>query len=222
MKGFDSAASTALIDSCDFTHSTALTSIETQFNGLQDPFSFFSRTTSSLTTFDDLNDTTSTTNWLISTDAIQPVMDFFSLDQSTWSSRDDLTGLATGINQTAIEGLDFASSESAIAQPVSTQTTQPTIQLVGGTLGSDTFTVLPGFQYNVFSGNSNVEFGEGGRDLIDLSRISFSSVSFDLATTTRGGVLFNPGNGTRLFDAINFSNGSQVLFEGMDQVRFAQ
>ncbi|MCY7278660.1 MAG: S8 family serine peptidase [Phormidesmis sp. CAN_BIN44] len=46
-------------------------------------------------------------------------------------------------------------------------------------------------------------------------------MSFNLASLQGGGVIFNPGNGARVFDAINFSNGSQILWEGMDSIQFA-
>lgn len=97
----------------------------------------------------------------------------------------------------------------------------PKVQIVGGTLGADTFTYVPGFNYTVFSGNGNVNFGQGGRDAIDLSSIQSTTVSFNLASLQGGGVIFNPGNGARVFDAINFSNGSQILWEGMDSIQFA-
>lgn len=97
----------------------------------------------------------------------------------------------------------------------------PRVQIVGGTLGADTFTYVSGSNYTVFSGNGNVNFGQGGRDVIDLSSIRSTTVEFNLANIDEGGVIFNPGNGARVFDAINFSNGSQILFEGIDSVQFA-
>ncbi|WP_219898686.1 S8 family serine peptidase [Phormidesmis priestleyi] len=220
MNRFDGSTCTALTDRSNFTHSAALTSIATQTNGLQDPFNFSPRTSSSLIALDDRSiDTISDTNRLTSTDIMQTTTDFFGLDQFAWNYQDELTGLATGtFNQPATPGL-FATRD-AIDSTIA-QTTQPKIQLVGGTLGADTFTVLSGIQYNVFSGNGNVEFGRGGRDVIDLSGVLSSSVDFNLATATRGGILFNPGNGTRVFDTLNFSNGSQILFEGIDQISFA-
>jgi serine protease len=90
-----------------------------------------------------------------------------------------------------------------------------------GTLWADTFTYVPGFSYTVFSGNGNVNFGEGGRDFIDLSNQFSNSITFNLATATGGGVLFDPGNGTRVFDAITLNNGNQILFEGIDSIAFA-
>lgn len=73
----------------------------------------------------------------------------------------------------------------------------------------------------VFSGNGNVEWGEGAYDSLDVSGVNFADVTLNLAGTAGGGVLFDPGNGDRLFDAITLSDGSQILFEGIDQIIFA-
>ena len=89
-----------------------------------------------------------------------------------------------------------------------------------GTLDADTFTLDSGFNRTVLSGDGNIDFGSGARDLLDLSSISSSTVTFNYASDT-GGVLYNPGNGTRVFDAITLDNGSQILFEGIDSIRFA-
>jgi len=94
-------------------------------------------------------------------------------------------------------------------------------RVVQGTLDADTFTWTPGYRRTVFIGNGNVSYGQGMRDEIDLSRVSYGSVSFNLAQASGGGVLFNPGNGTRLFDALTLADGSQILFEGIEQIRFA-
>ena len=164
---------------------------------------------------------------LAGADSIKPETDSFNLNQPTWVAQDGSIGSMTEVlSQPTRQWLDFATAGSTIAQTSSAPTTSPqaispTIQLVGGTLGADTFTVLPGFQYSVFAGNGNVDFGKGGRDVIDLSSVLSSSVNFNLATATRGGVIFNPGNGSQVFDAISFSNGNQILFEGIDQIRFA-
>jgi subtilisin family serine protease len=95
------------------------------------------------------------------------------------------------------------------------------LRLAAGTLWADTFTYTPGFSYSVFSGNGNVNFGDGGRDVIDLSNQFSSSIILNLATVPSGGVLFDPGNGTRVFDGITLSDGSQILFEGIDSILFA-
>jgi hypothetical protein len=36
-----------------------------------------------------------------------------------------------------------------------------------------------------------------------------------------GGVVYNPGNGNRVFDSITFSNGKEILFEGIEAIKFA-
>ena len=89
-----------------------------------------------------------------------------------------------------------------------------------GTLDADTFTLDSDFNRTVLSGDGNIDFGSGARDLLDLSSISSSTVTFNYASAT-GGVLYNPGNGTRVFDSITLNNGSQILFEGIDSIRFA-
>ncbi len=91
-----------------------------------------------------------------------------------------------------------------------------------GTLGADTFRYVPGFSNAVIMGNGNVHYGSGHGDTINLSSISFYSTSMNLASAQGGGVVFNPGNGLRVFDSIQFSNGTQMLFEGIDRIRFAE
>lgn len=92
--------------------------------------------------------------------------------------------------------------------------------ILSGTLRADTFNVSTPNKQTVISGNGNVDFGAGSRDLINLSDVSLNSVTVNLANRT-GGVVFNPGNGNRVFDAIDFNNGQQILFEGIDSIRFA-
>lgn len=94
-------------------------------------------------------------------------------------------------------------------------------QQIAGTLRADRFTVSRSVDRTVISGNGNVDFGSGYRDLLDLSDISYSSVQVNWASPT-GGIIYNPGNGSRVFDAINFSDGRQVLFEGIDTIQFAE
>lgn len=112
------------------------------------------------------------------------------------------------------------STSSTIAS-VNTSSTSAGTRIVQGNLRADTFTYEPGYNLTVISGNGNVDFGSGARKLLDLSQISSTTVSFNLANTITGGVLYNPGNGTRLFDAITLDNGSQILFEDIDTIKFA-
>jgi hypothetical protein len=88
-------------------------------------------------------------------------------------------------------------------------------------LRANRFAIQSGYNY-VISGNGNVDFGSGYRDFIDLSSISSNTVKFNFVSPTgSGGVLFNPSNGNRLFDSMTLSNGSRILFEGVDSIRFA-
>lgn len=90
-----------------------------------------------------------------------------------------------------------------------------------GSLGADTFSYTQGYSQLVFSGNGNVDFGSGSRDLLDLSTFNIASATFNYANTTSGGVVFNPGNGSRVFDSVTLTGGSQILFEGVERIRFA-
>jgi serine protease len=90
-----------------------------------------------------------------------------------------------------------------------------------GSLGADTFDLTSNFARTVISGNGNVDFGSGLRDVLDLSALLFSSVTINYANPTTGGVLYNPGNGTRVFDSITLTDGRQILFEGIESIRFA-
>jgi hypothetical protein len=90
-----------------------------------------------------------------------------------------------------------------------------------GTLRADTFDVTGNYTRTIISGDGNVDYGSGLRDTLDLSGLLSSSVNINLANTKTGGVLYNPGNGTRLFDSITLSDGREILFEGVDVIRFA-
>ena len=54
-----------------------------------------------------------------------------------------------------------------------------------------------------------------------MSWLNSGQVQWNLATNQGGGLLYNPGNGPRVFDALTLSNGNQILFEGMDTIQFA-
>ena len=106
------------------------------------------------------------------------------------------------------------------------QTSDPFIngtQIISGNLYANTFSVeLETWSRKVILGNGNVNFGSGARDILDLSRIFSNSVSFSPANISNGGIAYNPGNGTRIFDAIYLHNYNQlILFEGIDTIRFA-
>ncbi|TBR59451.1 peptidase S8 and S53 subtilisin kexin sedolisin [Westiellopsis prolifica IICB1] len=92
-----------------------------------------------------------------------------------------------------------------------------------GTLRADTFIYTPNSTQTVFSGKGNVDFGSGGRDTLDLSAfVSTQVLSFNYANSVNGGVIYDPGDSpARVFDAIAFSDGRQILFEGIDTIKFA-
>ncbi len=113
-----------------------------------------------------------------------------------------------------------SNSQPTIAS-VSTSSTLSGTRILKGTLGADTFTYQPGYKLTVISGNGNVDFGSGKRDLLDLSQISSTTVSFNRAYSTTGGVFYNSGNGMGLYDSITLSDGSQILFQGIETIKFA-
>lgn len=114
-----------------------------------------------------------------------------------------------------------SSSTPSNNSTIATQTPTNNVRIVSGTLRADTFTYQPGYKITVFSGNGNVDFGSGARDVLDLSQIASSAVSLNLANTTTGGIVYDPGNGSRVFDAITMSDGSEILFENIDSIKFA-
>ncbi|MEA5464073.1 S8 family serine peptidase [Leptothoe sp. PORK10 BA2] len=89
------------------------------------------------------------------------------------------------------------------------------INYIAGTLGADQFFADLNAPLTVISGNGNVHYGDGYYDYLNLSNISSWSVG------SQGFQLFDVGNGARLFDALTFDNGAQVLFEGLDGIQFA-
>lgn len=89
-----------------------------------------------------------------------------------------------------------------------------------GSLRADRFRVDLTQAVTVVSGNGNVDYGRGLFDFLDLSTISAQSV-VRWSPGESGGVLFDTGNGARVFDYLQLSNGSQILFEGLDSIQFA-
>jgi serine protease len=117
-------------------------------------------------------------------------------------------------------------SNSNFAPPIPTSAPEPqsavaSPRILKGTLRADTFSYQSGFSRTVISGNGNVDFGSGGRDLLDLSTIFSNQVSLNYANAPTGGVLYNSGNGTRIFDAIKLNDGSEILFENIETIKFA-
>ncbi len=92
---------------------------------------------------------------------------------------------------------------------------------IAGNLRANTFSLDSRYDKMIFSGNGNVDYGSGKRDILNLSRISSKSVKFNFANTRGGGVLYNSGKGSRVFDAMTLSNGKKILFEGIETIRFS-
>jgi serine protease len=115
-----------------------------------------------------------------------------------------------------------SSTDTATSSPPLAQTT-PSRTWINGTLGADQFTYTGTSQITFISGNGNVDFGSGQRDVLNLTAAGIAStqVNFNRANTTTGGVVDNPGDGSRLFDAMTLSNGNQILFEGIQQIQFS-
>ncbi len=142
---------------------------------------------------------------------------------------------STGVTPTSTE-LDNNSQQNP-----NSSTTPLTAVNNQATLRADTFTYLPDSTQIVFSGKGNIDFGNGGRDLLDLSAFSSAQVqelnfaNFDFtklnfanpnAITKNQGVRYDPNDPVnqpfaRIFDAISFVDGKQILFEGIDTIKFA-
>lgn len=102
---------------------------------------------------------------------------------------------------------------------LSSQNQNLTTYLVGN-LGADHFTIKPADRLTIISGNGNIDYGEGQYDLLDLSHLPIAAVS-KWTDAAIDGILYNPGNGTRVFDGVLLADGHQILFEGLDVIQFA-
>ncbi|NEQ47485.1 MAG: S8 family serine peptidase [Leptolyngbya sp. SIOISBB] len=92
-----------------------------------------------------------------------------------------------------------------------------------GSLSADSFDLDFSQAYSVFSGNGNVDFGYGYGDVLNLSNLSVNNVvGWNPVAATGGGVIYNPGNGDRAFDAMSLSSGHQILMEGLDGIWFQE
>ncbi|NMG22755.1 S8 family serine peptidase [Brasilonema bromeliae] len=111
-------------------------------------------------------------------------------------------------------------AQQLIASVITSVFPNSNTQYFKGTLRADNFTYQSTYNRTIYSGNGNVDYGSGGRDLLDLSAFSSTQATIKLADST-GGVMYNPGNGTRLFDTITLSNGKEILFEGIEAIKFA-
>lgn len=142
-------------------------------------------------------------------------------------THDDLTGFTSSqplisYGESAIATLVQASMEAwsgttsySAGQILSANTSSNQWRVVEGTLNADWFTADHSYQYNVFSGNGNVYFGDGYYDVLDLSHLTSNVVTdYTLAP-------INLGNGARMLDAFQLVNNSYIFFEGIDKVLFA-
>ncbi|MBN8564840.1 MAG: S8 family serine peptidase [Leptolyngbya sp. UWPOB_LEPTO1] len=150
---------------------------------------------------------TTQSDWL-SLDRHQPIGSRALFDHSPHSFNLDRQFSAARLTQ----------SDALLANEKLTTFSVNTQQIVG-TFRADTFTVSSAIARTIISGNGNTDFGSGRRDLLDLSSTSSSSVRFNWAN--QAGVAYNPGTGTRIFDAIDFNDGRQILFEGIESIQFA-
>ncbi|MGB3655070.1 MAG: pre-peptidase C-terminal domain-containing protein, partial [Rivularia sp. (in: cyanobacteria)] len=82
------------------------------------------------------------------------------------------------IPTSAVSNATVAATSASLV-PTSTpipQTTNTT-RTQAGTLRADTFTFQSGYSRTIFSGNGNVDYSSGARDLLDLSEFDFSSAT---------------------------------------------
>lgn len=140
-----------------------------------------------------------------------------SLSQIT-SNNGDRQQIPTSVNTQAVAESQVLSSIPASA-PI-TKIANGT-RSIAGTLSANTFAFESGYSRTIFSGNGNVDYGSGARDLIDLSQFASTSAAFNYATDPNGGIAYNLGNGNRIFDALTLGDGSEILFEGIETIKFS-
>ncbi|NJP10980.1 MAG: S8 family serine peptidase [Leptolyngbyaceae cyanobacterium RU_5_1] len=133
-----------------------------------------------------------------------------------------LPGLAAGNYYISV--VQGASGSTNYTLNLSATTASTTIQTLSGSLEADLFTPNLNYDRTLISGNGNVYLGDGYYDVLNLSNLASTSVKFSLvqlgSTGVSGGVAYNPGNGTRLFDRITLASGQEILFEGIDLIWF--
>ena len=150
---------------------------------------------------------------------------FYNLDLSASlsqiiSNKGSRQVIPTSINNEAVNGqVNQVSSPVTASAPI-TKIEEGT-RSQAGTLRADTFTFESGYSRTIFSGNGNFDYGSGARDLIDLSQFASTSAAFNYANNPNGGVVYNLGNGNRIFDALTLGDGSEILFEGIEAIKFA-
>ena len=90
-----------------------------------------------------------------------------------------------------------------------------------GTLRADTFRVNPNYEINVFSGNGNINYGSGAYDTINLSNYTSAQIADYSSAKDGEGTLVNTGTGDRAFDSLTLTDGTEILFEGIERVVFS-
>ena len=151
---------------------------------------------------------------------------YYNLKISASTSQQNISD-SSGNTQAIPTSTSYTGVNSSVNQSSPIPTSAPVPQSAentrsqAGTLRADTFTFQSGYSQTIFSGNGNVDYGSGARDLIDLSGFASNTVTLNYANSPNGGVAYNPGNGTRIFDALSFGDGSQILFEGIERIKFA-
>lgn len=154
---------------------------------------------------------------------------FYNLSVSATPESDALPPISSQINNIPLSSSVNTTDSSVNALPTlqSVAAAAPTTSWKVGKLSAETFTYNGSSQITYVSGNGNIDFGLGKRDTLDFKTAGISSgqVSYNWATSTAGGVVGNPGNGNRLFDAIRINAGAytgyQILFEGIEQLQFS-
>ena len=149
-----------------------------------------------------------------------------NLQSMSHNDYDPLTGYGLIDTQDSLETITSEPSNgntTALPTAVIPQFTDNTLRYIEeGGFGADTFTYQEGYKFNIFSGNGNYEYSSGQMDTLDLSDYASNTVGINLArNNSNSGVVYNLGDGARVFDAITFANGSQILFENIEQVKFA-
>lgn len=124
------------------------------------------------------------------------------------------TSVDLAINTTSVK------AEVSLPNPIALVSPTNNTNIVAGTLRADTFNFQPGYAKTIINANGNVDYGSGKRDLLNLSGIASTSVTTNLADNLKGGVVYNAGNGNRLYDAITLSDGSEILFQGIETIQF--
>jgi len=101
-------------------------------------------------------------------------------------------------------------------------TVSDSIYYLSGGLEADNFEIDFSYDVSVVSGNGNAQYGFGEYDTLDLSGLSVQDLTHSsFAESPNGGVIFDRGDGARVFDHFILSNGVDIYFEGIEQIIFS-